>query len=319
MLEHYTRIEVLEKLEAGPKALNRKKQAAFLVRFHELFFSTLQTLKPSTTRCWCGPRTERLDNQTRRDAVKARLYLALQQPPPLVFHVNRASSRPKFKMVSKKSSRPPASKISSAASPAVSSQTQSVQKSAVIRSAFSPSEFQLALFASVIHGLESQHLRIHDTNTGRLRFDHAIGSKASINSLDWGHFGRKGSDHDEQPHKKKRKRNEQVNGIVPAEEVQDVVVALGTSDSDIQMFSPTENKIVGILRGGHDRGVRDFKFTRQAPCTEGWSIGGDGKLVQWDLRRSRSIRYFLITTLNVSIDTHELLGQLISQIHLFLP
>lgn len=79
-----------------------------------------------------------------------------------------------------------------------------------------------------------------------------------------------------------------MNGAV-VDEVEDVVVAFGTSTSEIRMYSPAEDKITGILTGGHERGIRDFKFTHQKPG-EGWSIGGDGKLVQWDLRKGRSIR-----------------------------
>ncbi|KAI9367799.1 Dip2/Utp12 family-domain-containing protein [Aspergillus egyptiacus] len=48
------------------------------------------------------------------------------------------------------------------------------------------------------------------------------------------------------------------------------------------MYSPAEDKIVGTLTGGHTGGVRDFKFTANRP-QEGWSIGGDHRLVQWDL------------------------------------
>lgn len=189
-------------------------------------------------------------------------------------------------MGSKKSSRGPQSKISSATSLAPTSQTQAGNKSSIFRSSFSPSPFQLALFASVIQGLDSQHLRIHDTLTGRVRCDHAIASKASINCLDWGYYNRRNSDFDQHQSKKKRKRNHEVNGEAGG----DVVVAFGTSDSDIQMFSPAEDKIVGKLQGAHTQGIRDFKFTNRKDAAEGWSLGGDGKLAQWDLRTGTSIR-----------------------------
>ena len=184
-------------------------------------------------------------------------------------------------------SRGQTSKISSAAAPAASAATtQSTNKSSILRSAFSPSEYQLALFASVIHGLDAQHLRIHNTSTGRLQAEHSVNPKETITSLDWGYHGDNSRARDHHS-KKKRKRSSGING---GPDTGNVVVAFGTSASDIRMYSPTEDKIVRTLSGGHERGVRDFKFTANNPA-EGWSIGGDGKLVQWDLEVGHSIRY----------------------------
>lgn len=55
------------------------------------------------------------------------------------------------------------------------------------------------------------------------------------------------------------------------------------------MFSPPEAKIVGKLSGAHERGIKDFKFSGEE-YLEGWSIGGEGKLVQWDLRTENALR-----------------------------
>ncbi|CEJ62369.1 hypothetical protein PMG11_10870 [Penicillium brasilianum] len=184
----------------------------------------------------------------------------------------------------KKTSRP-STKVGTAASPA-GGLAGSSSKSSILRAAFSPSEYQLALFASVIQGLDAQHLRIHDVNTGRLQCEHALGPKETVTSLDWGYFGGKNRD----PSKKKRKRGSDVNGAVEGLDQGDVVVAIGTSSSDIRMFSPSEDKIVGTLTGAHDKGIKDFKFTAEKPAQEAWSIGGDNKLVQWDLRTGQSVR-----------------------------
>lgn len=186
----------------------------------------------------------------------------------------------------KKSSRPP-TKSSSAASPA-SSLTQNGSKSSVLRAAFSPSQYQLALFASVIQGLDGQHIRIHDTNTDRLQCEHALAPKEVVTSLDWGYYGGQSKNRDQS--KKKRKRGSDVNGQVDSLDQGDVVVAFGTNTSDIRMYSPSEDKVVGTLAGAHDQGIKDFKFTADRPAQEGWSIGGDNKLVQWDLRTGKSIR-----------------------------
>lgn len=192
-------------------------------------------------------------------------------------------------MPSKRTSRGAVSKISSAAAPSAAGTTLSAKKSSVIRSAFSPSEYQLALFASVIQGLDAHHLRIHNVNSGRLQCEHSVSPKELITSLDWGYYGDR-----DQHLKKKRKRSSAVNASSPADQ-NNAVVAFGTSSSEIRMYCPAEDKILGTLTGGHEGGVRDFKFTVEKPGLEGWSIGGDGKLVQWDLRNGHSIRYGIST------------------------
>lgn len=188
-------------------------------------------------------------------------------------------------MGNKKAPKAVVSNVSSVANPAASSNTQTASKSSILQSSFSPSHFQLSLFASVIQDLHSQHLRIHDTNTGRLRCEHTINSKASITCLDWGYYG---ENHRES--KKKRKLSDLVNGDVPKVQARNVVVALGTSDSEVHMFSPAEANIVGSLREAHTQGVKVFRFADSGIHAEGWSIGGDGRLVQWDLRENRVSR-----------------------------
>lgn len=179
------------------------------------------------------------------------------------------------------------SNVSSAANPAASSTTQTASRSSILRSCFSPYQFQRSLFASVIQGLDSQHLRIHDTVTGRLRCEHAIAPKATITCLDWGYYGESRQDRRRGESTKKRKRSEQVNGATTDK---DVVLAFGTSQSDIEIFSPAEAKVVATLKEGHTLGIRDFRFAQAGLTGVGWSIGGDGRLVQWDLRTSKPLR-----------------------------
>ena len=193
-------------------------------------------------------------------------------------------------MGNKKTPKAVASNVSSLANPAASSNTRTANQSSILRSSFSPSHFQLSLFASVIQGLDAQHLRIHDTNTGRLRCEHTITSKASITCLDWGYYGENHRDRHHQESNKKRKRSNLVNGDVPQDQTRDVVVALGTTDSEVNMFSPAEAKVVGSLREAHTQGIRDFKFADNGIHAQGWSIGGDGRLVEWDLRKNRVLR-----------------------------
>lgn len=183
-----------------------------------------------------------------------------------------------------------ASKISSSSAPAASSTTLTAHKSSILHSRFSPSRFQTPLFASVIQGLDSQHLRFHDTRTARLQCEHAIQSKATVTCLDWGYYGKIHRDQDFELLRKKRKREDLVNGKSSDVVTEDVVLAFGTSDSEINMFSPARAKIVGVLKGAHTQGIRDFKFTDGGRGQEGWSIGGEGKLIQWNLLKGTSIR-----------------------------
>ena len=186
----------------------------------------------------------------------------------------------------KKSARP-STKVGSAAAPS-SSLTQAGSKSSILRAAFSPSEYQLALFASVIQGLDGQHIRVHDTNTGRLQCEHVLGPKETVTSLDWGYYNNSGKGRDQS--KKKRKRSSDVNGPPDGLDQGDIVVAFGTNTSDIRMYSPSEDKVVGTLSGAHEKGIKDFKFTAARPAEEAWSVGGDNKLIQWDLRTGKSMQ-----------------------------
>lgn len=191
-------------------------------------------------------------------------------------------------MVSKKHSKATASKISSQADLAAASRTQVANQSSILRSAFSPPRYQLHWFASVIQGHGSQHVRIHDTITGSLQSHHAITSKATVTCLDWGSYEKSHSG--KEAPTKKRKRDGLANGV-GGERGTNVVLAYGTSDSEINFFSPAKAEVVGALEGIHTQGIKLFRFTTgEGKRAEGWSVGGDGKLVQWDLRKGTSIR-----------------------------
>ncbi len=185
-------------------------------------------------------------------------------------------------MAKKASSGGNASRKSSA--PSVSR----TQKTSILKSAFSPSAYQLSLFASVIQAFDSEHLRIHDFTSGRLQCDHGLGAGTRINSLDWGYYGPDFRGQDEQKPKKKRKRDQNAHEFVTAN-AKNAVVALATSSSDVQMFSPAGGRVVGTLSGVHERDVHDFKFV-SGDCLWGWSIGGDGKMAQWDLKSNKAVR-----------------------------
>ncbi|KAI4258976.1 MAG: hypothetical protein LQ352_000972 [Teloschistes flavicans] len=194
-------------------------------------------------------------------------------------------------MGSGKESKSNAPKVSATpASVVTSTSTQPASRSAIIRSSFAPSYFQLALFASIIQGFDSQKLRIHDTVTGRLRCEHALAPKATVSSLAWGFYCSRHPKRGPKGLGKKRKRTEEINGTPAVHQLQDVVLALATSNSEIELYSPCAAKLVGILKGVHTQGIRDFKFADAGRDSVGWSIGGDGKLVRWDLQEAKSTK-----------------------------
>lgn len=188
----------------------------------------------------------------------------------------------------KKHSTAAASKISSTAGLAASSNTQVAKNSSLLLSAFPPARYELHWFASVIQVFDSQHVRIHHSSTGLLCCDHKITSKATITCLHWGSLGKSQSGR-EVP-SKKRKRDAEVNGL-GREKGTDVVLAYGTSESEIKFFSPAKARIVGALEGVHTQGIKVFRFSSgEGKPAQGWSVGGDGQLVQWDIQKGTAIR-----------------------------
>ena len=191
-------------------------------------------------------------------------------------------------MVSKKHPKVHASKISSKADLSASSKTQVASQSAILQSAFSPPRYHFPWFASVIQVIGVQHLRVHDTVTGHLRCHLPIPPKTTVTCLDWGSYGKSNSG--KETSSKKRKRDGLVNGA-GIEKGADVVLAYGTNHAEIKLYSPAKAEVVGALEGIHTQGIKLFRFsTAEGRPAEGWSLGGDGKLVQWDLRKCTSIR-----------------------------
>lgn len=181
----------------------------------------------------------------------------------------------------KKTGATATSKISSSSALTNTPTTSTSQaSSAILRSSFAPTYLQLHLFASVIQSFESQQLRVHDASTGRLRQQHAAPGGTDITCLDWGHYGQSYRQ-ERKSNKKKRKRSHNSQ--------EDVVVAYGTSSSSICMYSPAEDQVVGVLKSGHEREVKNFKFL-PTDNLQAWSIGADGKLVQWNLDTDQPTR-----------------------------
>lgn len=185
-------------------------------------------------------------------------------------------------MVSKKTAGAPKPKPQKASHLSAKLTTAAASSAALTVSAFSPPALHLSLFASVILGLDAYRLRVHDTNTGRLRCEHIFEKGVSINSLAWGSLPTK----DKKSSKKKRKRLS--NGAGAEEDAKNAVIAAATNRGTVILFSPTESAVVGVLEGEHVGAVKCFVFTEEEG--RGWSCGVDAKLVEWDVERKISLR-----------------------------
>lgn len=160
--------------------------------------------------------------------------------------------------------------------------TSKPNKSTILKSAFAPTHLQLSLFASTIWSPDNDQLRIHDTETGDLRSTY---STSRINCIAWGQSG-KGSISDSTISKKRRK----LDGSRSIDSTSNpVVIAIGTNQAEIELFSPSEGKVVAVLEHAHPTGTKDFAFEGQG-STHAWSLGVDGSLIQWDLSSMKSVQ-----------------------------
>ncbi|TGZ79670.1 NUC189-domain-containing protein [Ascodesmis nigricans] len=150
------------------------------------------------------------------------------------------------------------------------------QTAALTASAFSPPSFHLSLFASVVLGLDAYRLRIHDTNTGRLKSEHVFEAGVRVNSVSWVALPAQ----DRKSSKKRRRKEEE-------EEVKNAVVAVTTNKGTVVLYGAAEGAVEGVLEGSHVGEVVAFIADKEG---RGWSAGVDGKLVEWDLAKKTALR-----------------------------
>ena len=189
-------------------------------------------------------------------------------------------------MAGKKASKRTVPNTSSGAALPPSSSAHKTGPSSILHAAFVPSFFQLSLFASVVPALDADRLRVHDIVSGALRCEHTP-QRTKITCLDWGYHGARPQHADAS--RKKRRKLVQANGAGSSTHG-DVVVALGTNRSEVELYSPAEAKVVGTLKGAHARGIVNFKFQDYGKSGRAWSLGGDEKLVEWDVMKRTIIR-----------------------------
>ena len=182
------------------------------------------------------------------------------------------------------------SKLSAAISLTDSSFPQNIKGTSVLHCAYLPPQYFQPLFASVYHGIGSQHVRVHDIHSKRVLCDHSTSSTTSITCLEWGRHRSNSREEHSEPFRKKRKIYTSLDH--PKAQEDEVVVAYGTNESKIYLLSPAEGRVVATLEGAHTFGIKDFKFSPADDCQTGWSLGGDGNLVQWNLQKVVNIRYW---------------------------
>ena len=178
--------------------------------------------------------------------------------------------------------------VSSGTSLPPTSAAKKVAPSSVLHAAFAPSSFQLSLFASVIQSLDADRLRIHDTVSGALRCEYTP-QRIKITCLDWGCYGPR---HDDggKSRKKRRKLEQQMNGDATSHGGDDMVVALGTDRAEVELYSPAEVKVIATLRDGHAQGIVNIRFQNHGQSSRAWSLGGDERLVEWDVMQRSILR-----------------------------
>ncbi|RPA87200.1 NUC189-domain-containing protein [Ascobolus immersus RN42] len=181
-------------------------------------------------------------------------------------------------MVSKKVA-PPKASVSAVKASATSLSTASSIK----RASFSPSNLRLDLFASLIDGIDSQRLRIHDASTGRLRCEYAFEKGLTCNSIAWNTVG---GDDGKKQRKKRKRTGDELNDTASGK----ALVALAVSNGNILLYSPGDNELVGTLANGHVGAAYDFAFSTDIESTTAWSCGADGKLVEWNWKSQEILR-----------------------------
>ena len=191
-----------------------------------------------------------------------------------------------FIAMTKKTTKRNVPKTAASAGLPPSTTAQKLGTSSILRSAFVPSHFQLSLFASVIRSLDSDRLRIHDTVSGAVRCEYSP-QRTQITCLDWGYYGQR--PHDSEASRKKRRKLDRANGVESSHG--DVVVALGTSHAEVELYSPAEAKVVATLANGHAGNIINFKFQDYGKASRAWSLGGDDKLIEWDVLKRSIIRF----------------------------
>ncbi|ODQ50659.1 NUC189-domain-containing protein [Saitoella complicata NRRL Y-17804] len=145
--------------------------------------------------------------------------------------------------------------------------------SSVLVTAFSVTH---PLFASAVLALDAHHVRIVDTNSSVLRNEYVLPKSVTCKCLAWG-LDRS----DSTKSTKKRKTS------LAAEGGEKAWLAIGQSNGEVVLYSPSNASVQKTLSGAHVGDVTGFAFAEDG--RRGWSVGADGKVVEWDLESGKSV------------------------------
>lgn len=165
----------------------------------------------------------------------------------------------------------------------------------------------LPLFASAILSLDSWHIRVIDPNTSSSRNDYTLESGLTCRCLAWGTVS-----HSRNSEKSKKKRKID-------QRAEEGILAAGTSDGSIHIYSPSEDDKVVKLDGGHTGEVTSLCFTDSSI----WSAGTDGKAIEWDINTHTILQSLIVDSENplkaISFNSTDLLAASYTIHHMTFP
>ncbi|CAI2181067.1 2791_t:CDS:10 [Funneliformis geosporum] len=171
---------------------------------------------------------------------------------------------------------------------------QSSRSAILIESLLGRFDSNADFFALVTPGVDRHRMRIFDTHTGKVNNDFFSEVEEKFNCLTWGKLYERdlngkvvsrmrhvhcGDADTPSPNKKKKP--------LPKSKQSIKVVALGSQNGTIVIYSTIHGSAIKTLSGSHTSPVNDFVFTKDGK--RGYSCGEDMKIVEWDIDNEKVI------------------------------
>ncbi|ANB12903.1 Utp5p [Sugiyamaella lignohabitans] len=148
------------------------------------------------------------------------------------------------------------------------------------------------ILASVIPSLDIHKLRIHNvsasSNEGSQISEHSFDRGVTVQCLKWISLSKN------QP-KKKRKRVSGVDNSTNS--LEDSLVALGTNNGSILLFSPATGSVVNTLTGGHSLPITGLSTS----STLLLSCDSNGTICEWNINKKSLLRTFTSSEPDVNL------------------
>ncbi|CAG8648443.1 4605_t:CDS:10 [Funneliformis caledonium] len=171
---------------------------------------------------------------------------------------------------------------------------QSSRSAVLIESLLGRFDSNADFFALVTPGVDRHRMRIFDTHTGKVNNDFFSEAEEKFNCLTWGKLYERdlngkvvsrmrhvncGDADTPSPNKKKKP--------LPKNKQSIKVVALGSQNGTIVIYSTIHGSAIKTLSGSHTSPVNDFVFTKDGK--RGYSCGEDMNIVEWDIDNEKVI------------------------------